>query len=590
MIRFLSLFIVMCFFGTVHASKDVPTPDTNTQIQELIKLLEDPDARDALIEKLKNKEEPSQKSALLPTQLVQPVVDRAIEDFSTRLEQLEEEFFSIWTILQDPHRLEKSESALISHLFVLGIGLGAFFVTLQVNRLRIFREKLTSSLPLFTVKRLGVLASALSLCAAFAYGTIAHLQIRHKIFINLSSLVTYMLSYLAIIYGIRILLAPKRPDVRLFPLSNETASHLSRNVAYIFYTQILSSVLCSMVLSVGKLDSLALIIGRLLWIVTGAFVIRLLVQLKKPLTSSLKRSLELYQQKKSLGPLSNAIVEYWFPLAIAYVLMFLTMIVFVAEQRFNRLIETMVLVTVILLGGYCAIITIPRISRKLIGFLDRLFHTPKARLHFYTGCLSLVLYSTLAFLMMYSFLSIFEVSLECFVEPSETRQLISKFLSVLLSAFIGLLLLETLEMVIVNIFQKIKASSKQKNLPSLMRLILNIMRSLVFALTLLMILSELGFNITPLLASAGVLGLAISLGSQTLFNDLIKGFFILTEDTLTIGDTVSFYISSAEYRGVVENITLRNVQLRDEKDQVHTIPFSTIGPIINESRPKHEIA
>ncbi|KAB2834890.1 MAG: mechanosensitive ion channel [Caedimonadaceae bacterium] len=191
---------------------------------------------------------------------------------------------------------------------------------------------------------------------------------------------------------------------------------------------------------------------------------------------------------------------------------------------------------------------------------------------------------------MYSFLSIFEVSLECFVEPSETRQLISKFLSVLLSAFIGLLLLETLEMVIVNIFQKIKASSKQKNLPSLMRLILNIMRSLVFALTLLMILSELGFNITPLLASAGVLGLAISLGSQTLFNDLIKGFFILTEDTLTIGDTVSFYISSAEYRGVVENITLRNVQLRDEKDQVHTIPFSTIGPIINESRPKHEIA
>ncbi len=123
-----------------------------------------------------------------------------------------------------------------------------------------------------------------------------------------------------------------------------------------------------------------------------------------------------------------------------------------------------------------------------------------------------------------------------------------------------------------------------------MRLILNIMRSLVFALTLLMILSELGFNITPLLASAGVLGLAISLGSQTLFNDLIKGFFILTEDTLTIGDTVSFYISSAEYRGVVENITLRNVQLRDEKDQVHTIPFSTIGPIINESRPKHEIA
>ncbi|MGN6671386.1 MAG: mechanosensitive ion channel domain-containing protein [Candidatus Nucleicultricaceae bacterium] len=47
-------------------------------------------------------------------------------------------------------------------------------------------------------------------------------------------------------------------------------------------------------------------------------------------------------------------------------------------------------------------------------------------------------------------------------------------------------------------------------------------------------------------------------------------------------------MSSNDYRGVVENITLRNVQLRDDKNQVHTIPFSTIGPIINESRPKPE--
>lgn len=588
MARFLSLFIMVCFFGTAEASKDAPAPNTDTLIQELIKLLEDPEARDALIEKLKNKESASKPAPTQPSQLVQPVVDRAIEDFSERLDQLEEEFLSIWAILQDPKRFEKAESALLSHLFVLSISFGIFFLTLQVNNLRLFRERLTKSLLLFTAKRFSVLGGALFLFATFGYSAVMHIEIRNKLFINLSGLVVYVLSYLALIYGSRILLAPKRPDVRLLPLSSETALHLSRNIAHIFYTQMLSSVLCSMVLSVGKLDSLALFISRFLWLITGLFVVRLLVQLKKPLTVSLKRSLELYQQKKRLGPLSNALVDYWFPLAMAYVLIFLTMIVFVAEQRFNRLLETMAFMTLILLGGYLAMLNIPRISTTLIGFLSQLFHTPKSRAHFYTGCLSLVLYSVLVFLMFYGFSSIFEMPLECFVDASESRQLFSKFLSVLLSAFIGLLLLETLEMIIVKIFQRLKASSKQKNLPSLMRLILNIVRSIITGLTLLMILSELGFNITPLLASAGVLGLAISLGSQTLFNDLIKGFFILTEDTLTIGDTVSFYISSNNYRGVVENITLRNVQLRDDKDQVHTIPFSTIGPIINESRTKAE--
>ncbi|MGN6671480.1 MAG: hypothetical protein ACTHJ4_08095, partial [Candidatus Nucleicultricaceae bacterium] len=212
MVRLLSLFIMVCFFGTAGASKDAPpAPDTDTQIQELIKLLEDPEARAALIEKLKNKESASKPAPAQPIQLVQPVVDRAIEDFSERVDQLEEEFLSIWAILQDPKRLEKAESALLSHLFVLGISLGIFFLTLQVNRLRLFRERLTKSLLLFTAKRFSVLGCALFLFTTFGYGAVMRMEIRNKLFTNLSGLMVYVLSYLAIIYGSRILLAPKRP-------------------------------------------------------------------------------------------------------------------------------------------------------------------------------------------------------------------------------------------------------------------------------------------------------------------------------------------------------------------------------------------
>lgn len=102
----------------------------------------------------------------------------------------------------------------------------------------------------------------------------------------------------------------------------------------------------------------------------------------------------------------------------------------------------------------------------------------------------------------------------------------------------------------------------------------------LFLIACLMVLSQFGISIAPLLAGVGVVGLAISFGSQKLVQDLITGFFMLLEDQIAVGDVVRIGDNS----GVVEAITLRTVRLRDSAGVVHIIPYNTIVTVSNMTK------
>lgn len=102
----------------------------------------------------------------------------------------------------------------------------------------------------------------------------------------------------------------------------------------------------------------------------------------------------------------------------------------------------------------------------------------------------------------------------------------------------------------------------------------------IFFVASLEILSQLGFNLGPLLASAGIAGLAIGFGAQTLVKDVINGFFILLENQYDVGDTVR----AAGVKGAVEDMSLRRTVLRDDDGTVHTIPNSEIKLVSNMTR------
>jgi len=104
--------------------------------------------------------------------------------------------------------------------------------------------------------------------------------------------------------------------------------------------------------------------------------------------------------------------------------------------------------------------------------------------------------------------------------------------------------------------------------------------AVMFVIVSLIVLSSLGVNIGPLIAGAGVLGLAIGFGAQTLVKDIISGVFFLMDDAFRVGD----FIETGGTKGSVEHISLRSLRLRNPRGPVHTIPFGSMGTVTNMSR------
>src|SRR5690606_2230753 len=113
---------------------------------------------------------------------------------------------------------------------------------------------------------------------------------------------------------------------------------------------------------------------------------------------------------------------------------------------------------------------------------------------------------------------------------------------------------------------------------TLLPLFQNFMLVTVGVIAAMSVLSELGINNAPLLAGAGVVGIAVGFGAQSLVKDVITGIFIIIEDSVAIGDIIDVGNGHA---GVLESMTLRTVRLRDLEGVVHVVPFGNIADIRN---------
>lgn len=102
----------------------------------------------------------------------------------------------------------------------------------------------------------------------------------------------------------------------------------------------------------------------------------------------------------------------------------------------------------------------------------------------------------------------------------------------------------------------------------------------IFTMVFMVTLSELGVDIGPLLAGAGVIGLAVGFGAQALVRDIVSGVFFLIDDAFRVGE----YIEMGELRGTVESISLRSLRVRHHRGAVHTIPFGELKSLTNYSR------
>jgi small conductance mechanosensitive channel len=223
------------------------------------------------------------------------------------------------------------------------------------------------------------------------------------------------------------------------------------------------------------------------------------------------------------------------------------------------------------------------IVKKLSHFLrDRLtiirdrYHLRHDRFRLYARGIRYIGYVIVTFFTLYSIGIIWNIADSSFIIGDGSRIFLINTFNIFLVIFIAITLWEVINTTIENYLGALDGPNSAR-MRTIMPIVKNVLLVAFAILFVLVLLSEIGINIVPLLAGAGVLGIAIGFGAQTMVKDFLTGFTIIFEDLIQVGDVAKL----GDRVGLVEKITIRKVQLRDLSGIVYTVPFSEITIVEN---------
>ena len=235
-------------------------------------------------------------------------------------------------------------------------------------------------------------------------------------------------------------------------------------------------------------------------------------------------------------------------------------------------------------------------SGLLIGtvFLSTvLHHSFRARTHgtgAYKERFIGVVYALLRIALAVTFIEllakIWGFSLLAFASDSSTGKVISDSLGhillILLVTWLTWVVLDTaIQQALEPATNRRGSHEPSTRIKTILPLARNAIKVILVVICTITTMANLGVNVAPFLAGAGVIGLAIGFGSQQLVQDVITGLFIIIEDTISVGDWV---VIDSAHAGTVEGLTIRTLRLRDSRGFVHSVPFGQIKAVINHSR------
>ncbi|HEY7773218.1 MAG TPA: mechanosensitive ion channel family protein [Marinagarivorans sp.] len=216
-----------------------------------------------------------------------------------------------------------------------------------------------------------------------------------------------------------------------------------------------------------------------------------------------------------------------------------------------------------------------RLENKAKGSLLRA-GLPSAKAHFYFNLVRGLVTVVVLFSTLVGVAFAWNFPVDQWLSNGVVTQTISTVATIFVILFIGSVLLELVVALVERAFRR-WGGGRSARVDTLLPIAKNVVYIVFLVIFILMALSEIGINVMPLLAGAGVIGFAVGFGAQTLIKDLLTGFIIILEDLIQVGDVARL----AGRAGLVEKITIRKVQLRDLGGIVYTIPFSEIDVVEN---------
>ena len=245
------------------------------------------------------------------------------------------------------------------------------------------------------------------------------------------------------------------------------------------------------------------------------------------------------------------------------------------ESVVSRVIATSIIFILLIVGLYL-VKKISKALRKKVQSLAGKLTINLQKIAFYEKSIYWLFVILLLALLLSAILTIWGISFNDYVSDEFLINSLANGLTVYLIVIGGSVLVDIIANLVEKSFMRWGKASQSRT-DTLLPIAKNTVSGIFITIFTLMVLAEIGINVMPLLAGAGVLGFAIGFGAQTIIKDLLTGFIIILEDLIQVGDVVTL----ADRTGIIEKITIRKVQMRNLDGTVYTVPFGEIAIVEN---------
>ncbi len=386
-----------------------------------------------------------------------------------------------------------------------------------------------------------------------------------------------------------LVLAPYAPQLRLAPISDENAAYCSVWWRRLVNIGAYGYVFCQAALLLGLPESGYAALVRLLGVLLVGLLITFILQNRIAFARWLHETGRTSGTRAHLRVFAflGKLADFWHIPAILYVVAGGLLAAAEGLEGFLFLVKGSAATVVIAWAtgfGFAGVRRAFERGFRIRAELHERYPGLQARVNRYLPVARRAAQAVILLLGICLILEAWNADIFTWLASETGRTVIATLASIVAIALIATIVLEVattlIDRYLTQVDEKGEMVERSQRARTLLPLARNALRVVVGIIAALMILSEIGIDIAPVLAGVGVAGLAIGFGAQTLVKDIITGLFILLEDSVAVGDVVT----AGGHTGTVEAITIRTIRMRDLQGQVHTVPYSSVDTISNMTK------
>ena len=382
----------------------------------------------------------------------------------------------------------------------------------------------------------------------------------------------------------RAIVAPAQPSMRLVRCTDETAAYTLRWVRRLSVVAVSGFAVAEAALLFGLSQPAHDVFLKLVALAVHIMLVVLVLQIRHGVERRLRAR---RHATGTIASLQNHLARRWHLIANFYIIALWLVAAAEIRDGYVRLLHFFIVTTgTLLLARLVGIVVLGTLDRSLRADADTMTQYPviEQRISQYYPAIRACLVGLISAATAVALLEVWGFApLSWFSVGQLGARLVEALLTSVVTVVLAVVVWEAANAAVESKVAALNRAAQTARAARLRTLLPMLRTTLLVALVImagLIVLSQIGVNIAPLLAGAGVLGVAIGFGSQKLVQDLITGLFLLLENTMQVGDVVTL----ANLTGTVEYLSVRTIRLRALDGSMHIIPFSSVTTVTNQTR------